>query len=222
MDDSCLICFYSWGRRELVEQGFNSLRQSRRPQDKIFVFDQSGLNLDYYWNFKADIDFLFVPAFNYEIGAVWMFIKELVDWKFKTHQFFVKDTNIVKGWYPDFVNVLECDTDGKPGWIDRVLRAFTIDKVGIASAYHGPEHPTLEEKDGFLIKDITSGVNMVFRTEYFRQVIEQAGILGGKGQDWLICKANKELGNKVAVLPNEIRHTGTQQGRSVEARGRWG
>lgn len=221
MDDSCLICFYSFGRRELVEQGFNSLRQSRRKQDKIFVFDQQGLNLDFYLKFKSEIDFLFVPAINYEIGPVWMFIKELVDWKLKTTKVFVRDNNLEKGWYPAFVNVLECDTEGKVGWIDRVLKAFDLKNIGIASAYHGQEHPTITQEGDFLIKDLTSGVNMVFRTDYFLEVIEKAGILGGKGQDWLICGANKELGNRVAVLPNEIRHTGGDWGRSTEARGRW-
>lgn len=220
MDDSCLICFFSYGRRELVEEGFHSLRENRRPQDRILVFDQMGLNADFYLKYKDEIDFFFVTKLNYEIGPVWLFIKQFILWKEKTSKIFVRDTNKEKGWYPAFVNILECDTVGKAGWIDRVLRLFdSPEPIGIASGYNGEEHPTLRQSGETLVKDITSGVNMIIKTDYFLSLFD---MLGTKGQDWEVCRVNKANGKVVGVIPNEIRHTGTESGRSVEAKGRWG
>ena len=83
MSDSCLICFFSWGRRKLVSKSFTSLLRAMRPQDKLLVFDQSGYNIDYYRQLIINIDYLIVTRLNFEIGPAWMLFQDIAHWIMK-------------------------------------------------------------------------------------------------------------------------------------------
>jgi len=210
MSDRNLICFFAWGRPELTQKGFESLLESKREQDRLLVIDQEGHNQGFFINHRKDIDYLMFFKNNYHISPVWMFINNFIMWfKDKNLIYRCENNDDVKlAWCPDYVNIIESDTLGKKGWIDRVLKGFDIDKnIKIVSGYNGQEHEIIEEKEGFYIKKIVNGVNMIIETDYFIELFES--LLARKfAIDWKVSEKNSSLGNLAAILSDEIKHTG--------------
>lgn len=214
MNDDNLIVFFSWGRKDLTEAGFKSLLESKREQDRLLVIDQECLNKEFYIKHKDDIDYLIFFKKNYHISPIWMFLKNFILW--------LKDKNLVYrceknedvklAWMPSYVNIIESDTLGKKGWIDRVLKGFDIDNVKIVSGYNGVEHSAIRKENDFLIKEIVNGVNMIIEIDYFIKLLD--GLLARKtAMDWKISEKNQALGNLIAILPDEIIHTGINKSR---------
>lgn len=205
-DDKNLICFFSWGRRDLVEKTFINLLESKRDQDRLLVIDQEMYNSDFYIKHKDKIDFLVFFKLNYDIGPVYGFIRNFVKWKFETKQVYDKVNIEGQNWYPDYINIVESDAIGKKGWIDRVLRVFKVNAdITIASGYQASEHPTKAEIDGVLLKDITAGVQLMIPTNYFLKLFE---ILNTRNQDKHLCLLNNNIGKMAGILPGEIIHIG--------------
>jgi hypothetical protein len=234
--DNCLICFFSWGRRDLTTTALESLLDNVRLQDRIAVFDQGMHNLEYFATVKDKIDFLFTTKLNYEIGPAWMFFKQLYLWIKGLHQVFRKESEDrngfvgerFRGWKPDYICIYESDAVGKPGWINKVVGVYKgLDNVGIASGYGG-DHFVIERKNityeeettngvkilanhEVLIKDVICGVNQIIPADYFCDLFETLFI---KGQDWAVSKKNKENGRLAVVVPDEVRHIGEGMGRT--------
>lgn len=206
--NNVLHCFYSWGRKDYTEKCFNSLLKNKRPQDKILVIDQEGHNIDFY---KGKADFIFVTQKNYQIGPVWMYIKNFVNWVLEVPDVYGRTSRLsfsavddVK-WKPDFINVVESDALGKDGWIDKLIRVFELDEYfGIVTGYDAPEHKVMKIHKGIKIKDITPSVQMMFRTEHFMKLYTYLPFFS---QDIEICIMNKKLYKTIGVL-SEIEHIG--------------
>ena len=222
MEDKNLICFFSWGRTELTEKSFKNLLENVRPQDRLLVIDNEMLNFDLYAKHRDKIDFLTFFKLNYHIGPVWMYIYSIVLWH-KSKQQTYKDLHktktpdakrkIVKDeeryWYPDFINIVESDTLGKKGWIDRVLKLFEQDKrLGIVSGYNS-DIWTKEDRGTYLVKKTVCGVNAIFDTDYFTHI---AHYFERYGQDRLVSVRNRNYDKLVGILPNEIIHIGDKKG----------
>ena len=218
MSDSCLICFFSWGRKDMVKRSFSSLLQAMRPQDKLLVFDQKGHNIKYYYYMLENIDYLITTRLNYEIGPAWMLFQDMARWILRTALLYPKDkedrvkrTNeLFRGWKPDYICIVESDCIGREGWIDRVLKIFeSKEPIGIASGYDAPEWPAIRMDGDIKIKEINPGVNMVFKTDYFLNLFDT---LWYKGQDRRVSELNKAQGKVIGVI-NEILHIGEGTGR---------
>ena len=207
MSDSNLICFFSFARAELVKRSLDSLLESVRPQDRLLVIDQEMRNFDLYAEYRDKIDFLFFMYLNYDIGPVWMFLRNFIMWKKSLIDTYVNvHKNPVKGWYPDYVNIVESDTIGKKGWIDRVVKIFDSSyPVGIASGYDGIEHRAVKWDGKIKIKDVACGVQVMFKTEHYLNLFE---VLHIRSQDGHASERNKKMGKVVGVLPGEIEHIG--------------
>jgi len=224
MNDSNLICFFSYGRREIIKKSFPNLLENVRKQDRLLVIDQEMKNLDFYLRYRDKIDFLWLTKWNYDIGPVWGYMKHVVLWMemiLPTYAGHRKDDKI-RHWYPKYVNIVESDTTGKKGWIDRVLKIFdSKEPIGIASGYNAMEHPVLRKDGDIIIKEVARGQNMVFKTEYFLGLFdnlynnkgEKMETLGTKSQDWQMSMANKRMGKVVGIL-DEITHIGEGKGRT--------
>jgi len=219
MSDSCLICFFSWGRKEIVSQSFGSLLQSVRPQDKLLVFDQGGYNLDYYKQLIENIDYLIATHLNFEIGPAWMLFQDIVNWIRKMDQIYpleeetrVKRTGkLFRGWKPDYICIVESDCTGKRGWLDRVMKIFeSKEPIGIASGYDAPEWPAIRMDGDIKIKDINPGVNVIMKTDYYLKLFDT---LWFKGQDRRVSKLNKAQKKVIGVI-NELTHIGEGVGRT--------
>ncbi len=225
MEDKNLICFFSWGRPELTEKSFKNLLENVRPQDKLLVVDNEMLNFDLYAKYKDKIDFLTFFKLNYHIGPVWMYIKNLVEWQKAKRETYmtlnktkhptkpIEESNKIEDperyWYPDYINIVESDTIGQDGWIDRVLEAFQLDStVGIASGFHS-KHVGVKSRNGkVLLKNTVCGVNAIFKTEHFLSV---AHYFERTGQDKHVSIRNRELGKMIGIIPDEIEHIGENE-----------
>ncbi len=222
VNDKNLICFFSWGRTELTKKSFENLLENVRPQDKLLVVDNEMLNFDLYAKHRDKIDFLTFFKLNYHIGPVWMYIYNLVHWqrdKRETYRDLNKRRGVKKNiqeknkiedperyWYPDYINIVESDTLGKKGWIDRVLEVFQLDAtVGIASGFDSKNVGVKSKNGKVLLKDTVCGVNAIFKTEHFLSV---AHYFERTGQDKHVSIRNRHLGKMVGIIPDEITHIG--------------
>ncbi|MDZ4228352.1 MAG: hypothetical protein U1E54_03840 [Candidatus Levybacteria bacterium] len=215
MTDRNLICFFSWGRRELVEKSFTNLLESIRPQDKLLVVDQGAYNLDFYMRHLGKIDFLTFFKENYEIGPVWDYVKSLVIWKKTISEKTFggsRPSDKARAWVPDFVNIVQSDTIGKKGWISRLVKVFdSKENIGIVTGYNNLVEGEVLRKDGdILIKTLTAGVQMMMRTELFLELVDG---MPCKSEDRKICLMNDKVGKVIGVLPDEIVHIGFGKGK---------
>jgi len=206
--DKNLIMFFSWRRLELVEKSFVNLLESVRPQDKLLVLDYEGANSSFFLRHKDKIDYLFFPKFNSDKGLTWHFLRQFLNWLDKINIIFDRHDNIK--WYPDFINIVESDTLGATGWIDRIIEVFNNDeKIGIATGYDANEWETKNKQREILIKETTPGVQMMFKTEHFKQLMDGLNTtLGCRRHDWIVSQKNLSMGFNVGVLPGEIIHIG--------------
>lgn len=207
-----LICFFSYKRPELTEKSFLNLLENIRPTDQLLVIDQQMENYDLYTRYKDRIDYLFFLKMNYEIGPAWMLIKKTTEWiKDKAKSFGHKGDKI---WIPEIIDIVESDTIGNKGWIDRVEKLIDLPKVGIASGFYEKGIRQLLEpvdENGIMYSETANGVNMMFKLDYFLDLFD---VLGGKGQDWAVSKLNLKRGNIVA-LRDEIEHIGEDMRRGT-------
>jgi hypothetical protein len=208
MSDNILHCFYSWGRKEYTEKCFNSLLKNKREQDRILVIDQEGHNIDY---FKDKTDFLFVPKKNFLIGAVWMYIRNFINWNQEITNFYGSNRRLIFSgkediiWEPDFINVMESDAFGEDDWINKILQIFEYDEpIWIATGYDAPEHETMKDKTKYKIKKMTPVVQMMFKTENFMKLFTYLPLYA---QDIEICEMSTKFGKYIGVI-NVIKHIG--------------
>lgn len=168
--DKNLILFFSWGRREYVEKCFPAVLKNKREQDRLLVVDQGLHNLDYYLQFKDQIDFFFLPKLNYFIGPVWDYLRHLTEWLIDTSK--LDERNNI-GWYPDYVNIIESDALVKDGWIDKLMPLFQRDGVKVASGYLGLNDPNSDITQRYgdvYFKTGTQGVNIIMRAEDYLKI----------------------------------------------------
>ena len=219
MSDACLVCFFSWGRKNIVSKSFINLLENIRDQDKLAVFDQGGHNIDIFSKYLSIIDYFFTTKLNYEIGPAWMYFQYLTNWIKSQARNYPKDKeervgrngDLYRGWVPDYVCIIESDTIGNIGWIDRVISIFSSnERIGIASGYDALEWPEIKMNGSIKIKEINPGVNMILKTGYFLELFE---LLWYKSQDRMISKLNRDNGNCIGVI-NEITHIGGNSGRT--------
>lgn len=211
-NDKTLFAFFAWGRGDLVKRSFESLLETVRPQDKILVIDQEMQNFEYFAKHRDKIDFLTFFKENYSIGPVWVFIRNFLKWNMDIREAFVKDEEQL--WFPDYVSIVESDTIGKKGWIDRLIEVFEMDGsvlrekagcIGMVSGYDAPEHPAREIINKIKFKKTVCGVQVLFKTRYF---IDIANFFEKTGQD-THCSIKNRINNKlIAVKPGEIIHIG--------------
>lgn len=163
--DKNLVCYFGWGRREYIEKCFPALLDSIRPQDRLLVVDQEMHNMDYYMQFKDQIDYLVGFKQNYRIGPAWEFFKYLAMW-LKT----VKHSDVK--WSPDFINIVESDALVSKNFISE-LTPLIKDNVKVASGYMGLEDPNTKfvRREGKVLYKVgTQGVNVICRTEDFLKI----------------------------------------------------
>jgi hypothetical protein len=207
-----LVCFFSYKRPELTERSFLNLLENIRPTDRLLVIDQERYNTDFYLKYRDRIDFLMTNKVNYEIGPAWMLIRNLVNWlKEKNSSFKDKE---VKAWCPEVIDIVESDTIGNQGWIDRVEILLDLPRVGIASGFYEKGIRRLlkpADENGIMYAETANGVNMMFKIDYF---LDLFSILGGKGQDWAVSQLNLKNG-KIVALRDEIEHIGEQSRRGT-------
>lgn len=215
--NSNLICFFSWGRPDLVERSFTNLLLNVRPQDRLLVIDQEMRNFNFYAKHRDRIDFLHFNYLNYHIGPVWMYIRNFLMWKKSLIDTYINvHKDEAKGWYPDFVNIVESDTIGKDGWIDRVVQVFNSrHPIGIASGYddNDVKHKTIAWDGKIKIKDTCCGVNAMFRTQHFLDLFD---VLHIRSQDGHASEKNRNMGKVVGILPGEVKHIGVDRQSNAE------
>lgn len=165
--DKNLICYFSWGRREYVEQCFPALLDAVRPQDRLLVVDQEMHNMDYYMQFKDKVDYLIGLKRNYRIGPAWEFFKYLAMWlKIIKH-------DDVK-WSPDYINIVESDALVKKNFISELTPLIKGD-VRVASGYMGLKDPNTKfvRRDGKVLYKVgTQGINVICRMEDFLKIYD--------------------------------------------------
>jgi hypothetical protein len=208
--DRNLICFFSWGRRELTERCFTALLPTVRPQDRLLVVDNEGLNMELYLKYMDKIDYFFRPKLNYFIGPIWTFIRCFVDWLFDEAQAFERTEPHY--WTPDFINIVESDALVKPGWIDECLKAFSIDRVMMVSGYDSPvirsEYEEGKNKE-YKMKTRICGVNVIADREFF---CKNSVYYTKYTQDKHLSLRAKALNFKIAIVTGGwVEHIGDGQ-----------
>lgn len=215
MSDRNLICFFSWGRRPLVQTSFENLLENVRPQDRIAVVDQAGYNIDFFTKHFDKIDFFTVFKKNYEIGPAWMYFKALVNWIIAIEEgVFIgkRPDDRMRAWLPDFVNVVESDTFGESGWIDKVVDIFnSMEPIGVASGYLGAEGEILRHDGDIAIKELNGAPQFMMKTSLFISLFNS---LPTKSQDRKICTLIKDRGMVLGIRPGLIQHLGEGMGRA--------
>lgn len=214
MIDKNLICSFGWKRKDLATKSLNSLLLNKRNQDKLLIIDQEMQNWDLYQKHRKHIDFLYFLKSNYGIGPIWKLIEQTVNFQmaFKDSKARRNDVNCSaynhKNWIPDFVNIIESDAIGQKNWINDVVKIFDVSNdIGIATGYDGIEHAVIKKIKNVKIKDITPGVQMMFKTNHFLQIMNEVKSMPMKSHDWLISETNKKLGKTIGVI-NKIKHIG--------------
>ena len=201
--DQNLICYFGWGRRKYIEQTFPILLNTIRLQDRLLVLDQEMHNLDYYAQFKDQIDYLIFTKKNYRIGPAWEFFKYIAMW-LKT----IKHDDVK--WSPDYVNIIESDALAEVGFIDKLMPLFNS-QTAIVTGYLGADDPntTIIERDGeAYIKAGMQGVNVIVRTQDFLEISDYPNYT----QDFYFQEKMKHKG-RIACL-NLIKHIGEKGKKS--------
>lgn len=200
--DANLICYFSWGRREYIEKTFPELLKSKRPQDRLLVLDQEMHNIDFYTNYKDQIDYLIFTNKNYRIGPAWNLFKNITNWLKENNHGDVR-------WYPDFINIVESDALCEVGFIDKLVPLIK-GKIVVASGYLASKDPNTKilRRDGEVyIKEGTQGVNVIVRTEEFLKVKDYPNYT----QD--LYFQNHISNKEVACLPI-VKHIGSEKPKS--------
>jgi len=201
--DKCLVCFFSFGRPEITKKSFENLLENIRLQDRLLVIDQCGLNKELYIEYFDRIDWLQVWKRNYGIGVVYIFIRKFLESLIgiQVETSYTDDKN----WVPDYINIVESDSIGKKGWIDRVMKGFNLENVGIVSGFDSELYKPIGKINEFLVKKTVCGVNIVIRKDF---CLKYFNVFKEWGQDRQISIINNNTGKKILILPGEIIHIG--------------
>jgi len=203
-----LHCFFAYGRPELTEKCFKQLVKNIKPEDRLLVIDQESHNAEFF--IKQDrIDWLFLWKRNYIIAPVWLFIYEFVLWQQRIFSLEVIDE--VEKWVPDYINIVENDAWCEDGFMEKCIKGFEIQDVGIVSGFDSDKSGVKERYPdpikGFKIKQVVSGVNVIMKLDYFLICLAERGFRDFS-QDRHLSAINKGKGKIVAILPDQVKHLG--------------
>lgn len=104
---------------------------------------------------------------------------------------------------------LDSDVIMKPWWIKKLLTLFRKFPENIISGFHANKtHKIRKEADDYYIKDTVGGINMMFGTKIYKEVIKESFNVG-ENWDWEVCKrAIKHDTQFYVTKPSVIQHIG--------------
>lgn len=107
---------------------------------------------------------------------------------------------------------IDSDVRLNPLWLPRLRALFERERERrgplIATSFHAPAHPVLEDFPDYRVKQSIGGVNMLFDTELYRRVVRPSL---EPLWDWRVVERMRHLGHPmICARPSGVQHVGTR------------
>ena len=123
---------------------------------------------------------------------------------------------LLKNHSPRYLCNIDSDVLMKPGWLEKIQNLYICQRALLGpllvTGFNADNHPVLEEREDYVIKETIGGLNMFFDVDFYQETIRpnlffDAG--NQPGWDWKVVHAIHKKGYPIlCTRPSVLQHIG--------------